>query len=409
MHYDRTELKNQVKIDLRDTRPRAVWVTLVYLVAVFLISTLIQALNAQGGLYSAMEQINALMESYQNGAMDEADMSRQMLEIMSTVAPSAVGTALMFSFISSAVNWTLTFGYRGYCLGVVRGAAPGFLKLACAFPQWGWVLLTRLLIALFTFLWGLLFYVAGAIAAALLIAFLDNTALAVTLVMVVMIAVVWGILFIALRYVMADYILMDEKVDALEAIKRSKSMMRGRKWHYFELEISFLGWLLLVGLVCVIAQGIAVYSALGAALTAGGDLVGALMELSGSGDLFVGTLAWILTLPILMWLRGYMTCSEAKFYDQMRRVDIRNGVWEIDQDYRAHYIPERERPHRAPMPGPDQRSVPAPAPEPEPAPMPEPGPLPGPAPEPAPLSEPGEKAEPASGGDEDTKEETKDE
>lgn len=386
MHYDRAALKNQVKLDLRETRPRAVLVTLVYLVAVFAISALIQALSAQGGLYSAMEQINDLMQSYQSGAMDETEMSRQMLDILSAVAPSAVGVGLAFSFISSAVNWTLKFGYRGYCLGVIRGESPNYLKLLCAFPQWGWVLLTRLLIALFTFLWGLLFTAAGTIAAALLVALMENTALALTLTTVVMIAVVWGMLFIALRYVMADYILMDEKVDALEAIKRSKAMMRGRKWHYFELEISFFGWLLLVGLVSGIAQGIAIYAAMGAALTDGGDLVGALMELSGSGDVFVETLAWILTLPILMWLWGYMTCAEAKFYDQMRQVDMQNGVWETDQDYRAHYIPEKERPQRAPMPGP--------------------GPLPGPAPEPkpAPLPQPGEKAEPGRGENADTKE-----
>lgn len=386
MHYDRAALKNQVKIDLRDTRPRAVWVTLVFLIVSFAISALLSAISAQGALPGAIERIAGLMDGYLSGAVDEADMSRQALEIMSTVAPSAVGTGLAFSLVSSVVSWTLTFGYRGYCLGVVRGESPHFLKLLCAFPQWGWVLLTRLLIALFTFLWALLFTAAGSIAAGVLIAFMENTALAVTLAMVVMIAVAWGMLFIALRYVMADYILMDEKVDALEAIKRSKAMMRGRKWHYFELEISFIGWMLLAGLVSGIAQGIAAYSAIGAALSAGGGLVGAMMELAGSGDAFVEVLAWVLTLPILMWLRGYMTCAEARFYDQMRQVDMYNGVWETDQDYRAHYIPEKERPRRAAMPGPGQPS--------------------GPAPEPAPQHEPGEKAWPASGGDEDTKEET---
>ncbi len=70
------------------------------------------------------------------------------------------------------------------------------------------------LVGLFTFLWSLLFIVPGIIA--------------------------------AYSYYMAMFIYAENKdMGALEAIRRSKEMMKGHKMDAFVLELSFIGWMLL--------------------------------------------------------------------------------------------------------------------------------------------------------------------
>lgn len=62
----------------------------------------------------------------------------------------------------------------------------------------------------------------------------------------------WSLLFIipgivkAYSYRMVPYILAENPgISGLEAIERSKQMMRGHKWNAFMLDLSFVGWYLL--------------------------------------------------------------------------------------------------------------------------------------------------------------------
>jgi uncharacterized membrane protein len=49
-----------------------------------------------------------------------------------------------------------------------------------------------------------------------------------------------------LSYSQAMYILAENpEMGALEAISRSKAMMKGHKWELFVLTLSFMGWLFL--------------------------------------------------------------------------------------------------------------------------------------------------------------------
>ncbi len=64
--------------------------------------------------------------------------------------------------------------------------------------------------------------------------------------------ILWSLLFIipgiikGFSYSMAPYILAENKgMSALEAISKSKEMMKGHKMEYFILELSFLGWFIL--------------------------------------------------------------------------------------------------------------------------------------------------------------------
>lgn len=57
------------------------------------------------------------------------------------------------------------------------------------------------------------------------------------------------VLPVSLRYVMADYVLMENpEVGAAGALRESRRMMKGNKWRYFCLQLSFIGWHILAGL-----------------------------------------------------------------------------------------------------------------------------------------------------------------
>lgn len=65
----------------------------------------------------------------------------------------------------------------------------------------------------------------------------------------------WLLLFIipglikAYSYRMVPYIIADNpEMSALDAITKSRVMMKGHKWNAFVLDLSFLGWLILSGL-----------------------------------------------------------------------------------------------------------------------------------------------------------------
>ena len=67
----------------------------------------------------------------------------------------------------------------------------------------------------------------------------------------------WTLLFVipgiimAYAYSMAVYVANDNpELSPIEAIRRSKELMRGHKWDLFVLDLSFLGWILLSLLTC---------------------------------------------------------------------------------------------------------------------------------------------------------------
>jgi uncharacterized membrane protein len=82
----------------------------------------------------------------------------------------------------------------------------------------------------------------------------------------------------ALSYSMTYFIIAEnDSIGSLEAITKSKEMMRGNKWKLFCLCCRFLGWILL----CILTIGIG-----------------------------------------FLWLYPYMMVSFAKFYDDIKRQEI---------------------------------------------------------------------------------------
>lgn len=95
--------------------------------------------------------------------------------------------------------------------------------LFSGFNNTGRALWLNVLVAVFTYLWSLLFVIPGIIK--------------------------------SYSYSMALYILADHpELTAREALAKSKEMMNGHKWDLFVLQLSFFWWYLLVGVTFGIAS-----------------------------------------------------------------------------------------------------------------------------------------------------------
>ncbi len=371
MNYDRAALKYEVKEDMRLIRPRPLLATLIFLLVSAALTGLIQWLQSwmtAGGIQELMD-LMGLVEMAEYGLISDEELVQAVVELFGSVG-SVAGISMLFALLSSLITWTLSFGYQGYCLDMVRRKDPSYGRLACALPQLGWVLLTGFLVTVFTFLWTLLMTLGAVVVIFLATLLFGNSFLTSLIAFAALLALAAGVIAISLRYSMANYILLDERVDALEAISRSKAMMRGRKWHLFVLELSFIGWYLLVYLIVVVVVWIGMtvlggiwFSGLGMAIPTG----------AFAGMIVVVLAAFLCAVPLLIWLQPYFTGAHAKFYDWSRQADQNSGVWEGRYDDHVPVRPQYESPQppQPPLP-PEESQQPKPEPQPEPGPEPEP-------------------------------------
>lgn len=116
----------------------------------------------------------------------------------------------------------LGFGYQVIFLNLMRsGSYPEINALFNGFRNYGKTLGTMLLMAIYVWLWSLLFLIPGIIK--------------------------------SYSYAMTPFILNDEpELGADEVICKSMAMMRGHKMKLFLLDLSFIGW----GLLSVLTLGI---------------------------------------------------------------------------------------------------------------------------------------------------------
>ena len=153
--------------------------------------------------------------------------------------------------ISMLVAGAMTVGLNTFMLSVSRERDIQLSSLMDGFSQYLITLGAYLLQCLFVFLWSLLLIVPGIIA--------------------------------AYSYSMTFYILADSdgEIGPMEAIRKSKKMMKGNKWKLCCLTFRFFGWALL----CVLTLGIG-----------------------------------------FLWLFPYMSVSVAKFYDDIKFQESPVGV-----------------------------------------------------------------------------------
>ena len=125
--------------------------------------------------------------------------------------PIIITAALFMAVIYFVLGSFVGVGYAKFNLNLVDRNKASFENLFEYFSNWKTTTITRLLRALYTFLWSLLFIIPGIVA--------------------------------GYSYAMTEYILAeDPELTAEEAIAQSKSMMMGNRWRLFCLQFSFIGW-----------------------------------------------------------------------------------------------------------------------------------------------------------------------
>ncbi len=131
--------------------------------------------------------------------------------VLPTVLMVLVILFVIYAIISIVVGGAVSFGYAKYNLDLIDGKPVRVEFLFSQFERIGDGFVMRLLITVYILLWSLLFVIPGIIA--------------------------------TYSYALAPYILYENPgMKPNEAIRRSKEMMKGRKWRLFCMLISFIGW-----------------------------------------------------------------------------------------------------------------------------------------------------------------------
>ncbi len=130
-------------------------------------------------------------------------------------------TSGVSSIYSMLISGPMTLGYAMFAISIFRRRETSPAEVFYGFERFGKAFGLYIVRSIFIFLWTLLLIIPGIIA--------------------------------AFRYSMCFYILADNpNMGIMEALNESKRMMRGNKWKYFCLNLSFIGW----GIVACFTAGI---------------------------------------------------------------------------------------------------------------------------------------------------------
>ena len=319
MEYQRAQLKQSVKHAIKHTRPRPIWMTLLYLVISAVGTGLIQQILS--GLNWSSTIMSYYLSMLVNGTEPDVAMHALLNWIFGNGAQMILSIALGSLVVSLVLYlWQslMTVGFEGYCLAMSRGQNPGVPTLFCAFPRVGSVLLTRILTGVFIFLWTLLFTL-GLVVVAILGAGLATAVpvLGALLIIAGLIAYLVAVVWVSLRYALADYILLDQGVSGMNAVRLSKEMMRGNTGKLFVLELSFIGWYLVMFAVAMVGILIMTVSMAAQVAVLGTDSAAAMAGMAGTMLLCMGFI-FVAEYIISLWLQPYVTGSVARFYDFLR-------------------------------------------------------------------------------------------
>lgn len=165
-----------------------------------------------------------------------------------TTAIPGIGTVL--SLAASVLLLIPTLGLVNGMLGYLRGEVITFDCIQSMFPYWKQALIFSVWMILCLMGW-MLAGVGVGVALSLICALLDASGeLAVIGVAVGMIVMFVLIIRASLNYSVAQCIFVDNpNVGARNALRKSKEMMRGYRWHYVKMEFPVFLVMLVIGVI----------------------------------------------------------------------------------------------------------------------------------------------------------------
>jgi len=283
--FNRILAKQQAKESMHNAATSPMLVTAAYILMTTIVAQVVSFFIVQ----PFADIVVRLQEAYYWNYTEE-----EILEYL--LSSIQFGPAMVVFFVVTILlnlyKSVVAYGYDSYTLRLARNEEYcGVANLLDGFSKVGRILWLNVLTWLFTTLWELAGMIPGIVLMVMGVV-QENFDLIMgsTLLLAVGGAVmtVWAVL----RYILATYFLIDDPdCTARDAISRSKVAMRGWKMEYIALTFSFLGWIILFGLLMGGVESI---------LTA--------LRLP----------AWVgnLVTPFAMvWLQPYMSCTVANFYD----------------------------------------------------------------------------------------------
>lgn len=329
MNYDRKALKERAKASLRGTQPRPWKVTLVYLLIASVLPaavSMIFQIVGSGGMLSKMIELGSRLDA--GYYMDESEV----LAASANILFPAMATGILSFFVSilmSLVQVVMGYGYRDYALKLYRGEQTAVKNVFSGFSLAGRAICTAIMVGIFTFLWTMLAAVLGVCAIMILtMAFAaagSGTGILTLLVILLYLGIVACAIFVSYRYSLAPYFILTTDMGTMDAIRESKAAMRGNIGRRFVLDLSFIGWGLLVAVIVFVVMYGGLFITI---LTVGYNMVmsGAIPEymdaaMSASvltqfmGGLYVSAgVGFLASLPLSLWLTAYRGSAGAGFF-----------------------------------------------------------------------------------------------
>lgn len=262
----RKQMKAQAKSLMRNSKPKPVYVTIVYVVLLMAFAVLSYKLvdeamvNAYSSIFNSMGIYDAngflvpdAFDRLQNFDYD-AFYSALMRE-----GPTPM--ARLLDLLLSAVEAVIGAGFVIFTLRTIDGSGASYWNLFDGFAMFFRIIWLYIVEGIFIFLWAMLFVFPGIIA--------------------------------MYRYRMAIYLLLEHpEMSVMDCIRESKRLMKGHKWELFVFDLSFIGWALLIGFV---------------------DGFGASLGITLLGVSVLGYVGYVFLLP-------YMDLSYSLYYRQLSAV-----------------------------------------------------------------------------------------
>ena len=233
------------------------------------VASLIGAQIASGGGSSSSN-------SSDNNSIDLSQyFSPEVLNFFRIVLAALLVYAVINIIISLIIGGAGKLGYARYNLNLIDGKEARFEDLFSQFHRLGDGFVMNLLLAIYTFLWTLLFVIPGIIK--------------------------------SFSYAMTPYILYEHpEYNPNYAITLSREMMDGNKFRLFCLNLSFIGWELLCAVPAIFALVGVLY---------GNFILLPLLIVSFIGSLFVD---------------AYMEAAQAAFYREVSGTEAEANTYYVE-------------------------------------------------------------------------------
>ena len=236
MKFDRGEAKLAARESMARNKPSPLLAALVHIVLVMAVSGALDLLVQD----PVQEAMSYLQWGYR---WDE------IVQFVFLSDPAALGLFGTAALLRGVFQLLMGFGFTSYALGMARNRQPSLARLFDGFPRLLQVVGLGLLTGLFTTLWALALLIpAGGVV--LIVFHLSGSQDAQAALTV---SVFLAMLFMAARtavgyrYRLAPFFLADDPdCTPFLALRRSRETMVGWKLELFFLDLSFLGWILLL-------------------------------------------------------------------------------------------------------------------------------------------------------------------